>query len=250
MSTSPDSWPQPSVSTAQPTFASVARMRTQTQAQPTSRTKDSWDDSSSSDNEAESVPVKVIARDRRVIVPPPRPSVPPSTNTEIWDAANTEQRMPDIIPSSTLASSPVPTAAFTGPMRILKRPAASSNPSGNASPTPSAKPLADREAEYQAARERIFGSGNTGGDSPKSSSEPPSRSQSQSRNSNGRRDSNRSQSGSGSQQRGQQVSRQPRGPSSNSGFGNGGQRMRSSNTEDPVDHAQIPNPTDARLWQA
>jgi len=129
--------------------------------------------------------------------------------------------MPDIVPGGGGPSvgPVVPTAVLSGPMRILKRPSAGGSPTpGSAKPAGSgAKPLAEREAEYQAARERIFGSGGAGASD---SSEPASRSQSR----NSRRGETGRNSGDGqqqrqTQQRQQQVSRQPRGPSGQPGFG-------------------------------
>ena len=56
-----------------------------------------------------------------------------------------------------------PAAAIMPSMRILQRPKASSPAQSSASTTPSSKTLQEREAEYKAARERIFA--NSGGES-------------------------------------------------------------------------------------
>lgn len=69
--------------------------------------------------------------------------------------------MPELVISSSTASTvaPPPVTAFQTPMRILKRPSASPNSNANSSASQGAsgQTLAEREARYQAARERIFG---------------------------------------------------------------------------------------------
>ncbi|EJD52021.1 hypothetical protein AURDEDRAFT_158865 [Auricularia subglabra TFB-10046 SS5] len=151
MSAPIDPWGSPAPSTARPTYASKARV-----------VKDSWDDSSASD-EDDTQP------------PPPAPPPPkPDSNQEIWENANKHDRMPEIVSSSSVP----PVAALSGPMRILKRPTPAAAP---ATPPPESKDAARkrldaRAAEYQAARERIFGK-----DSPNSSaSSTPKRSGAQS----------------------------------------------------------------------
>jgi hypothetical protein len=64
--------------------------------------------------------------------------------------------MPIIQMSSSSFESPIPIAALQGPLRILKRPQNTNLVASSAS-TPSPKPLPEREAAYQAARDRIFG---------------------------------------------------------------------------------------------
>ncbi|KAG7442873.1 uncharacterized protein BT62DRAFT_935601 [Guyanagaster necrorhizus] len=62
--------------------------------------------------------------------------------------------MPTVVSSSTPTP---PAAAFQPVMRILKRPTNSTNSS--VSSVPSTESFSEREARYQAARERIFGNG-------------------------------------------------------------------------------------------
>jgi SUZ domain len=93
---------------------------------------------------------------------------------------NTKSPMPELIISRTSTSPAVvspPTTAIQSPLRILKRPSSGSNnnhsstpddtppssSSTNISSLPSSKTFAEREAKYQAARDRIFG-GSHGGD--------------------------------------------------------------------------------------
>ncbi|KAF9645237.1 hypothetical protein BDM02DRAFT_3271842 [Thelephora ganbajun] len=82
---------------------------------------------------------------------------------KIWETANTKSPMPQLMisRSSTSATvfSPPPSTLIQAPIRILKRPTPTT-PSNNSSVSPSPVPqtLAEREAKYQEARERIFGS--------------------------------------------------------------------------------------------
>ncbi|KAH7925337.1 hypothetical protein BV22DRAFT_1112337 [Leucogyrophana mollusca] len=82
-------------------------------------------------------------------------------NAKLWEEANRKVPMPELVisPSSTGQSiiSPPP-AAFQPAMRILKRPSPSPSAStSGAPPSSSRNTLAEREAQYQEARERIFG---------------------------------------------------------------------------------------------
>lgn len=74
--------------------------------------------------------------------------------------------MPEIQLSTTSLSSGVslpPPAAFETPMRILKRPSATNSKSSpTATDTQTQKTFQEREAQYQAARERIFGENGSG----------------------------------------------------------------------------------------
>ncbi|EIN14458.1 hypothetical protein PUNSTDRAFT_140747 [Punctularia strigosozonata HHB-11173 SS5] len=80
-------------------------------------------------------------------------------NQKIWEDANSHAPMPQLIitnTSTSAASLPPPAAAIQPAMRILKR-----SPTATPQPTPlpnstSHKTLAEREAQYQAARQRIF----------------------------------------------------------------------------------------------
>lgn len=84
--------------------------------------------------------------------------------------------MPEIQLSTTSSSTSVPLpppAAFEAPLRILKRPSSNSK-----SPSPSTgvqiqKTFKEREAQYQAARERIFGEETSGKDKDSSGSGKP-----------------------------------------------------------------------------
>ncbi|KAF8869809.1 hypothetical protein BD779DRAFT_1479440 [Infundibulicybe gibba] len=85
-------------------------------------------------------------------------------NQRIWNDANTKapNPMPSLIMSPSATSTRTilspPAGAFQPTMRILKRPTNSnSNPSTPPPPSLSAETLQEREARYQAARERIFG---------------------------------------------------------------------------------------------
>ncbi|CAE6441568.1 unnamed protein product [Rhizoctonia solani] len=89
---------------------------------------------------------------------------------EIWDRANTAAPMPQIQISSQSASIP-PVAAIMPSMRILQRPKSTPTSPSSANQTPtSTKSLQEREADYKAARERIF-AGSGGGGSAGSSRE-------------------------------------------------------------------------------
>ncbi|TCD67360.1 hypothetical protein EIP91_000227 [Steccherinum ochraceum] len=83
----------------------------------------------------------------------------------LWENANKKAPMPVVITSTGTSSSVIspPPAAFQPSLRILKRPSASSSSAASSSNGSDAqqKTYAEREAQYQAARERIFGSGTT-----------------------------------------------------------------------------------------
>ncbi|KAJ7748387.1 hypothetical protein B0H16DRAFT_1725572 [Mycena metata] len=87
-------------------------------------------------------------------------------NQRIWENANAQTPMPNLIVSgSNHAAAAPPAAAFQPKMRILKRPT-NSAPVAAAPPTTSGETLKDREARYQAARDRIFGNEPDGRASP------------------------------------------------------------------------------------
>lgn len=133
-------------------------------------------------------------------------------------ARNARAPMPEVVISSSSTAStipPPPITAFQTPMRILKRPSASTNSTANSSASQgsSGQTLAEREARYQAARERIFG-GEDGNES------------SMTLNDNGNGKSKRSGSvlGGSSQTQIGNVLRQPLGPEAdNSKANEGGQ---------------------------
>ncbi|OSC96499.1 hypothetical protein PYCCODRAFT_1441025 [Trametes coccinea BRFM310] len=133
-STASDSWGAPSTS------AIISRASQHSQAQ--SAVRDDWDDDDA-DLPDEEDPQK------------------------LWEEANARAPMPQVViagssTSNAAALSPPP-AALQPVMRILKRPSASpsssaSSPGSSTANDPSAsKSYAEREARYQAARERIFG---------------------------------------------------------------------------------------------
>ncbi|KAJ7211062.1 hypothetical protein B0H12DRAFT_1329951 [Mycena haematopus] len=80
-------------------------------------------------------------------------------NQQIWHDANTRAPMPHLITST--AATP-PAAALQPAMRILKRPSAAPT---SPLPPPAApgETLREREARYQAARDRIFAGSADGG---------------------------------------------------------------------------------------
>jgi len=96
---------------------------------------------------------------------------------DVWRDANAKEPMPEIVlASSTAVASAVvpPSEALQAPMRILKRPTPQTRPSESSlSGAQSQKSLADREAEYQAARERIFASSSAAKEKDKSRSASP-----------------------------------------------------------------------------
>lgn len=93
-------------------------------------------------------------------------------NQIIWDNANKQVPMPQLVTSPRTGPSIVPPAsAFQSPIRILKRSTAPTQKKGNAgnsssSSSPASAPMsagtfAERSARYNAARERIFTAGAT-----------------------------------------------------------------------------------------
>ncbi|KAG2073858.1 hypothetical protein BDR04DRAFT_249108 [Suillus decipiens] len=83
-------------------------------------------------------------------------------NAKVWEDANNKAPMPQLIisPSSTgTCVVPPPPAAFQPTMRILKRPSPSQSASNSTTSLSSQtrNTLAEREAQYQEARNRIFG---------------------------------------------------------------------------------------------
>ncbi|KAI6014474.1 hypothetical protein BKA83DRAFT_4347546 [Pisolithus microcarpus] len=85
-------------------------------------------------------------------------------NVDMWHEANVRTPMPEVVinPSSTGHSTIAPPAAALRPqLRILKRPSQSHSPSNSSSTLPTKSTLAQREAQYLEARNRIFGVENT-----------------------------------------------------------------------------------------
>ncbi|KIK93023.1 hypothetical protein PAXRUDRAFT_829408 [Paxillus rubicundulus Ve08.2h10] len=89
-------------------------------------------------------------------------------NAKIWEAANNKTPMPELIisPASTGQTIlPSPPAAFQPTLRILKRPSPSQSTSATSTSLSLAQTrstFAEREAQYQEARNRIFGERNAG----------------------------------------------------------------------------------------
>lgn len=95
----------------------------------------------------------------------------------MWEQANARAPMPGVQLSTTTTVTGIslpPPAAFKEPLKILKRPG-SETKSPSTSPSPllspqSTKTLQERESQYKAARERIFGDKETDKDRNTSSS--------------------------------------------------------------------------------
>ncbi|KAF7328173.1 hypothetical protein MVEN_02574900 [Mycena venus] len=87
-------------------------------------------------------------------------------NQRIWENANSRAPMPSLIVSSSTNTAPAPpAAAFQPKMRILKRPT-NTGPATPPLPVVAGETLKEREARYQAARDRIFGREGDGTSSP------------------------------------------------------------------------------------
>ncbi|EKM56761.1 uncharacterized protein PHACADRAFT_254064 [Phanerochaete carnosa HHB-10118-sp] len=99
---------------------------------------------------------------------------------KVWEDANKKAPMPELVISSTSATSApataVPAQALQPSLRILKRPSAPASPALATASSAEAqqKSLAEREAEYRAARERIFGSSSNPSSPPAETREPSS----------------------------------------------------------------------------
>lgn len=82
------------------------------------------------------------------------------TSCKLLVYSNVRTPMPEVVinPSSTGHSTIAPPAAALRPqLRILKRPSQSHSPSNSSSTLPTKSTLAQREAQYLEARNRIFG---------------------------------------------------------------------------------------------
>ncbi|KAF4613278.1 hypothetical protein D9613_011017 [Agrocybe pediades] len=88
-------------------------------------------------------------------------------NKRIWEDANSKEYrpMPSLVisrNSTSISVTPSLPLNQPPPMRILKRPSPGVSPSASTSTAPVGETFQEREARYQAARERIFGtSGDT-----------------------------------------------------------------------------------------
>ncbi|EGN92178.1 hypothetical protein SERLA73DRAFT_191526 [Serpula lacrymans var. lacrymans S7.3] len=138
-STSADSWDHPTFSDPQSSATYISRRKVPTQHVP-----DDWDNDDD-DDEPE--------------------------NSKVWDDANKNEPMPDLIISPSSTGQPLvspPLSVFQSPMRILKRPSpvsGSSITSNSSQDSYSSRhTLAEREAQYKAARDRIFGGSTQAGD--------------------------------------------------------------------------------------
>ncbi|KAK7444491.1 hypothetical protein VKT23_015172 [Stygiomarasmius scandens] len=100
----------------------------------------------------------------------PEPEVPSEgVNKKIWEEADRKVPAPmPLVSSSSRSGAAPPPAAFQPTMKILKRPQPNSNPNsspgtpspmGGMSASASTESFQEREARYQAARNRIFGEG-------------------------------------------------------------------------------------------
>ncbi|VDB85134.1 unnamed protein product [Peniophora sp. CBMAI 1063] len=115
-----DSWDSPVASSSKPS----------TVPRPAAAIKDDWDDSDESE---------------------------PEDSRKIWEDANTKAPMPQLVaaPASTSSAPVLPSGAFAAPIRILKRAPAATDA---ATPAPDLQQstYADKKAQYDAARQRIF----------------------------------------------------------------------------------------------
>ncbi|KAG1773597.1 hypothetical protein EV702DRAFT_1129251 [Suillus placidus] len=130
-STSADVWDQPSDHFGQSSYPPGAATRSQ--RKPQQVVPDDWDNDEEEEDSA-----------------------------KVWEDANNKAPMPELIisPSSTgTCVVPPPPAAFQPTMRILKRPSPSQSASNSTTSLSSQtrNTLAEREAQYQEARNRIFG---------------------------------------------------------------------------------------------
>ncbi|PPQ95355.1 hypothetical protein CVT26_008200 [Gymnopilus dilepis] len=83
-------------------------------------------------------------------------------NKQVWEDANLKEHRPMpslVISRGSSSTSTMPSLPINEPppMRILKRPSPAISPSQSSSSNVSTETLQEREARYQAARERIFG---------------------------------------------------------------------------------------------
>lgn len=83
----------------------------------------------------------------------------PGNHSTLCRNAKVPAPMPTIVSAPSASYALPPPAAFQPALRILKRPSPSTSTPGSSSnpSTPDASNLKEREAQYQAARERIFG---------------------------------------------------------------------------------------------
>ncbi|KAG9226614.1 hypothetical protein CCMSSC00406_0006161 [Pleurotus cornucopiae] len=89
----------------------------------------------------------------------------PELNKKIWHEANTKAPMPEVLVKSSSTIIAPPASAFQPQLRILKRPSATPPASTSPSLVGARETVQQREAKYNAARERIFGTNEQGQDS-------------------------------------------------------------------------------------
>ncbi|KDQ32982.1 hypothetical protein PLEOSDRAFT_1080401 [Pleurotus ostreatus PC15] len=89
----------------------------------------------------------------------------PELNKKIWHEANTKAPMPEFLVKSSSTIVAPPASAFQPQLRILKRPSATPPASTSPSLVGARETVQQREAKYNAARERIFGTNEQGRDS-------------------------------------------------------------------------------------
>jgi len=147
---------------------------------------------------------------------------------QIWEEADAKAPMPQIVIAGGRPSAPPPTA-FAPSMQILKRPQnASPKPT---TPTAPQKSLAEREAEYKAARERIFAANSGTPSVPSTTGTMPNATGSlvTAPKTQGSAGADKAPSAKGKTEKTDKqldtVVRQPRGPTSNSGRGFGNRRL-------------------------
>ncbi|EJU01614.1 hypothetical protein DACRYDRAFT_22679 [Dacryopinax primogenitus] len=140
---------------------------------------------------------------------------------QIWEEANSRAPMPQIIVTGGSSPAPPPTS-FTPAMRILQRPQ-SASPKAAAAATPQ-KSLAEREADYKAARQRIFAANSEVQATSTSTSVPSTKTN----NTSGTDKAPSLKKPNRAEKQSEAVVRQPRGPGSNSGRGFRNRRTQGS----------------------
>ncbi|GBE83625.1 hypothetical protein BKA93DRAFT_771492 [Sparassis latifolia] len=154
----------------------------------------------------------------------------------LWENANNKAPMPELVISASSTTSVVspPPAAIQPTLRILKRPTNSQLPSSSAPGSETMKSYAEREAEYQAARQRIFQESTLNGRSVNNAARVPS--------ANSREGSSASSPSSGrdsSSASSVKIIRDPHGPSSLPGAGS---QPRSPGSQQPRGFSARRNP--------
>ncbi|TFY71770.1 hypothetical protein EVG20_g1226 [Dentipellis fragilis] len=163
---SPDPWDQPSrpIVDERPHVTDIGvdiGQSTQAQRRPgAAGVVDDWEDDSDPEGETEADNQKIWDDAIR--------HVAHLLRNECYTDRNTRAPMPQLVLSSSSTTQPptsLPPTIFQAPIRILKRNpnSASPSPAQSGSGTPTQESLAEREARYQAARQRIFADTNIRG---------------------------------------------------------------------------------------